>query len=153
MKTENKAEQRQLITQIGDLFEQHTQYVSDDCPCALCKEAHELGKKLASLEEKSEEKAERNKIAQHSPNEFLELSLTMKDEDIAELWEVTRSQLKAFKRRHELHSVEKGLTKAQKEKLIAEVPARRAKNETIAEIAREYGIAPNTLTKLMTRSA
>lgn len=153
MRAEHKVEQRQLITQIGDLFEKHTQYVADDCQCDLCKKVGQLGERLAELEEKSDEKAGRNKVYQYSPEEFLALSETMKDADIAELWDVTHPQLKAFKKRHKLHSVKKGITKEQKAKLLVELPARQANDETIADIAREYGITPNTLTKLIARSA
>lgn len=153
MKAENKALRHELILKIGDLFSQHSEPVPDDCMCHICAKVSEVGEELMKLEEECSEKRSPNHAYQYTAEEYIELSTTMTDVEIADLWDVTVPQLRAYKSNYQLHSVKKGLTAEQKARLVAEVPARRANNELLRDIAAEYGVSANYLSKLMAQGA
>lgn len=152
MKAENKAEQRQLITQIGDLFEKHTQYVEEDCSCGICEKVASLGRRLAELEEYSSDTV-RLKAREYTRDEFLEMSQTMTDDAIADEWSVSSSQLAEFKRVHNLKSAPKYIPVEVRTQMKQEATARKAKGDLVRDIAADYGVSANYLSKLLSKSA
>ncbi|MBC2188685.1 hypothetical protein [Listeria booriae] len=152
MKAENKVEQRQLITQIGDLFDKHTQCVAEDCSCGICKKVEALGRRLAELEEYSSD-AVRLKAREYTRDEFIEMSQTMTDEAIAAEWGISISQLAEFKRVHNLKSVSKYISVEVRNQMKQEATVRKAKGDLVRDIAAEYGVSANYLSKLMAQGA
>lgn len=152
MRVEHKIEQRQLITQIGDLFEQHSQYVAEDCKCELCKKVEALGRRLAELEEYSSDTV-RGKAHEYMPQEFLDMSRTMTDDAIADYWDITITQLAEFKRMHNIKSVKKYIPAEKRAEMKKGAMARKAKGELVRDIAADYGVSANYLSKLLSKSA